>query len=109
MDTYITGTVIKRLRENKNLTQSDLAEMIGVSSKTVSKWETGKGLPDISLIEPLSTAFGRFQGNIHTSTSTRSAQNQGSETCRRCRMLCVRCEMRGCRLTFCSRWSIVSV
>lgn len=58
MDTYITGAVIKRLRENKNLTQSDLAEMIGVSSKAVSKWETGKGLPDISLIEPLSAALG---------------------------------------------------
>ena len=58
MDTYITGAVIKRLRENKNLTQSDLAERIGVSSKAVSKWETGKGLPDISLIEPLSTALG---------------------------------------------------
>ena len=58
MDTYITGAVIKRLRENKNLTQSDLAKMIGVSSKAVSKWETGKGLPDISLIEPLSTALG---------------------------------------------------
>ena len=40
MDTYITGAVIKRLRENKNLTQSDLAEVIGVSSKAVSKWET---------------------------------------------------------------------
>ncbi len=58
MDTYITGAVIKRLRENKNLTQSDLAEKIGVSSKAVSKWETGKGLPDISLIEPLSSALG---------------------------------------------------
>ena len=58
MDTYITGAIIKRLRENKNLTQSNLAELIGVSSKAVSKWETGKGLPDISLIEPLSTALG---------------------------------------------------
>ena len=58
MDTYITGAVIKRLREDKNLTQSELAEKIGVSSKAVSKWETGKGLPDISLIEPLSSALG---------------------------------------------------
>ncbi len=57
MDTYITGAVIKKLRENKNLTQNDLAEMLGVSSKAVSKWETGKGLPDISLIEPLSAAL----------------------------------------------------
>ena len=58
MDTYVTGAVIKRLREMKNLTQIELAEKIGVSSKAVSKWETGKGLPDISLIEPLSFALG---------------------------------------------------
>ena len=58
MNTYVTGAVIKRLRERKNLTQIELAEKIGVSSKAVSKWETGKGLPDISLIEPLSLALG---------------------------------------------------
>lgn len=57
MNIYITGAVIKRLRENKNLTQGELAEKIGVSSKAVSKWETGKGLPDISLIQPLSLAL----------------------------------------------------
>ena len=58
MNTYITGSVIRRLRETKNLTQTQLAEKISVSSKAVSKWETGKGLPDISLIEPLSFALG---------------------------------------------------
>lgn len=58
MDTYITGAVIKRLREEKGLTQGDLAEKIGVSSKAISKWETAKGLPDISLIEPLSAVLG---------------------------------------------------
>ena len=58
MDAYITGAVIKRLRENKNITQADLADLIGVSSKAVSKWETAKGLPDITLIEPLAKALG---------------------------------------------------
>ena len=58
MNTYITGQTIRRLREEKNLTQAALAELIGVSSKAVSKWETSKGLPDISLIEPLSQALG---------------------------------------------------
>ncbi len=58
MNTYITGAVIKKLREAKGLTQLQLAEEIGVSSKAVSKWETAKGLPDISLIEPLSLALG---------------------------------------------------
>ena len=58
MNTYITGATIKNLRESKDLTQLQLAEKIGVSSKAVSKWETAKGLPDISLIEPLSNALG---------------------------------------------------
>ena len=40
-----------------HLTQLELANIIGVSDKTISKWETGKGLPDISLIEPLSKAL----------------------------------------------------
>lgn len=55
---YITGTTIKSLREKKEITQSQLADTLGVSSKTVSKWETSKGLPDISLIEPLANALG---------------------------------------------------
>ena len=58
MNTYVTGTTIKQLREKQNLTQADLAEKLGVSSKTVSKWETGKGLPDISLLQPLAQALG---------------------------------------------------
>lgn len=58
MDTYITARTIKKLREEKGITQTALAEKIGVSSKAISKWETSKGLPDISLIEPLSQALG---------------------------------------------------
>ena len=58
MDNYITGAVIKHLREDKGITQVQLADMIGVSCKAVSKWETAKGLPDISLIEPLAGALG---------------------------------------------------
>lgn len=58
MNTYVTGATIKTLREGRNLTQSQLAEKIGVSSKTVSKWETAKGLPDISLLQSLAHALG---------------------------------------------------
>ena len=57
MDTYITGATIKTLREKKGITQAELADILGASSKTVSKWETAKGLPDISLIEPLAKAL----------------------------------------------------
>ena len=57
MDKYVTGAVIRKLRENKKLTQEELAEKIFVSSKAVSKWETGQGFPDISLLEPLAKAL----------------------------------------------------
>ena len=58
MDTYITGATIKKLREEKGLTQLQLAESLGVTAKAVSKWETAKGLPDISLVESLSKTLG---------------------------------------------------
>ena len=57
MDKYVTGAVIRRLREEKKLTQEALAERIFVSAKAVSKWETGQGFPDISLLEPLAKAL----------------------------------------------------
>lgn len=58
MNTYITGSTIKKLREEKGITQNQLADLIGVTAKAVSKWETAKGLPDISLLEMLSQALG---------------------------------------------------
>ena len=58
MNTYVTGNTIRQLREGRGLTQAELAERIGVSSKTISKWETAKGLPDISLLQPLAQALG---------------------------------------------------
>jgi len=58
MDSYVTGGTIRRLREKKNQTQQQLAEVIGVSDKAVSRWETGKGYPDITLLETLAEALG---------------------------------------------------
>lgn len=58
MNAYVTGATIKQLRELKALTQAQLAEKLGVTAKAVSKWETGKGLPDITLIQPLALALG---------------------------------------------------
>ena len=58
MDSYVTGAVIRRLRENKKMTQEQLAEKLGVSDKAVSKWETGRGFPDVSLLEALADALG---------------------------------------------------
>ena len=57
MNNYVTGAVIKTLREKKKMTQFQLAQQLCVSDKTISKWETGKGFPDISLLEPLAKAL----------------------------------------------------
>ena len=46
MNQYVTGAVIKKLRQKNNMTQAQLADRLGVSDKTVSKWETGKGYPE---------------------------------------------------------------
>ncbi|MCE5188977.1 MAG: helix-turn-helix domain-containing protein [Eubacteriales bacterium] len=58
MNNYITGSAIRALREKKGYTQKQLAERLLVSDKAVSKWESGRGLPDISLIEPLAKTLG---------------------------------------------------
>ncbi len=57
MNQYVTGAVIRKMREQKKMTQLQLAEMLGVTDKTISKWETGKGYPDITLLEPIADAF----------------------------------------------------
>ena len=57
MDRYVTGAVIRELRGSKKMTQEELAEKIHVSGKAVSKWETGQGFPDISLLESLAGAL----------------------------------------------------
>lgn len=57
MNPYVTGEAIRRLREKNRFTQAELAERLCVSDKAVSKWETGKGYPDISLLEPLAEAL----------------------------------------------------
>ncbi len=54
---YVTGETIRTLREKRGLTQKALADLLGVSDKTVSKWETGRGLPDVTLLSPLAGAL----------------------------------------------------
>ena len=58
MNQYITGSIIKKLREDKKITQQQLADKLSVSDKTISKWETGKGYPDITLLEPIASELG---------------------------------------------------
>lgn len=58
MDKHVTGAVIRRLREQKGMTQEELAQTLFVTGKAVSKWEAGRGFPDVSLLEPLAEALG---------------------------------------------------
>lgn len=58
MNQYVTGAVIRELREKQQMTQAELALRLNVSDKTISKWETGKGYPDITLLEPIAEVFG---------------------------------------------------
>ena len=57
MDLTKTGKLIAQLRLENKLTQKDVANALGISAKTISKWENGKGFPDISLISGLSELF----------------------------------------------------
>ena len=54
---YVTGTMVRILREKNNMTQRQLAEKLNVSDKTISKWETDRGLPDISILADLAAAL----------------------------------------------------
>ena len=58
VDLSKTGLFIAELRKQKNITQKELAERIGVTDKAVSRWETGKGFPDVSLLTTLAGELG---------------------------------------------------
>lgn len=58
MNQSVTGKFISTKRNEKNLTQGQLAKQLGVSSKTVAKWEAGKCLPDSAVVERLCEALG---------------------------------------------------
>ena len=58
MDYKKTGNLIKKIRKERNMTQMELAESLGVTDRTISKWETGRGFPDVSLLKPLAETLG---------------------------------------------------
>ena len=64
MECSKTGAFIAAVRKQRGWTQGELAEKIGVTDKAVSRWETGKGYPDISLLKPLSEALGISVGEL---------------------------------------------
>ena len=58
MDQKRIGAFIAQCRREKNLTQIQLAEQLGITNQAVSKWENGRGMPDVSLLQPLCDALG---------------------------------------------------
>ena len=57
MDEIVAGKIIAELRKKKGLTQKQLAAVLGVTDKAVSRWENGNGLPDVSLLPKIAAAF----------------------------------------------------
>lgn len=66
MNNYAFGNYIRDLREKKNLSQSELGKMLGVSNKAVSKWETGAAYPATELMLPLAEALGTTIEQLYT-------------------------------------------
>ena len=58
MDYKKTGNLIQKIRKERNMTQMELAERLGITDRAISKWETGRGFPDVSLLEPLAEILG---------------------------------------------------
>ena len=90
MDRYVTGAVIRRLRESKKLTQEELADKLFVTSKAVSKWETAQGLPDITLLEPLAGALGISVIELFSGGEVRN-QNRSANIAKTCFYVCPVC------------------
>lgn len=78
MNHYVTAGIIRQLREKKKLTQKQLADQLCVSDKTVSKWETGRGLPDVSLLEPLAAALGVSVAELLSGECVTNANRAGN-------------------------------
>ena len=87
---YVTGKTIKELREKRKITQRELSEKIGVSDKTVSKWETEKGFPDIGIIEELAKALGVSIAELLTG-DLRENGNQSANMRKMCFYVCPIC------------------
>ncbi len=85
MDNRKIGEFITMTRKQKNLTQKELADMLGITDKAISKWERGAGYPDISLLKPLSDVLGvtvteLLEGEPNPMSETETAPTQPEAT-----------------------------
>lgn len=75
---YIDASLIRTLREQRGVTQKQLAQQLNLSDKTVSKWETGRGLPDISILPELAQALGVSLAELFRGHVTRNGNLSGN-------------------------------
>lgn len=90
MDTMRTGAYLAMLRKARGMTQQETAEQLGVSNKTISKWESGGGFPDITVLPALAELYGVTADDIlagETLTDRRRAALEGETTARKKRLL----------------------
>ena len=78
MDQQMIGSLIRKLRLEKNLTQTALAQILHISNKTVSKWECGSGCPDVSLFPALSETLGADFSALFTGEIEEKAADSGN-------------------------------
>lgn len=82
MDAEKTGIFIAELRGERGLTQRELADRIGVTDKAVSKWENGRGFPDVAILEALSKELGvsvtELMSGEHSTPETAAAQSDSA-------------------------------
>lgn len=64
MDQKKIGKFIAQLRKKKSLTQRELANKLGISEKTVSKWECGNGMPEVAFMQPLCDFYGQYYQSL---------------------------------------------
>ena len=95
MDNQKTGELIRLLRKEKGYTQKQLAELLHISPKTISKWETAAGYPDISLIAQIAQVLGTTGEQLLQGNTQKSMQNGGNMK----RIKFYRCEVCGNVLT----------
>lgn len=75
---YINGNLIRTLREQQGITQKQLAHRLSISDKAVSKWETGRGLPDISILPELAQALHISVAELLTGNVARNGNLSGN-------------------------------
>lgn len=83
MDQKKTGSFIAGLRKEKGLTQQELADRLRISNKTVSKWECGEGMPDITLLPTLAAELGVTADDLLRGEKAASAPLESGEEARR--------------------------